>query len=275
MNKFSIFPYLCLVLCLTIWSCGNDPSPNTAVNDVVEKKLIASATTEPATPKTPPIVKPVKAGNEDLLEIDVDQMSKNANKEEEVATTDKKADLDNEKKEKEAAAKRKRDEERKKRKEREKQKAEAAKEYSTTSNSSAIKEKTRTSSNAKIQFDQKTLKYGMIMQGDKIDRQFKFRNTGTSDLLIENVTASCGCTQPSYPFIPIPPGETGVIGVNFNSTGKLGPQKPTITVTTNGSPRTVKLYLDGFVDAERAKDQVKKGNTEPINIIDEEDLDKQ
>lgn len=270
MDKISVFPYLCLVLCLTIWSCSNDPAPKTTSKDVVENNLIAAATTESATPKAPPIVKPVKAGDEDLLEIDVDQMSKDASKADE---KDEKAEAA--KKEKEAAAKRKRDEERRKKRALEKEKAAAAKEYNTTSNSTSIKSQTKSSLNAKIQFEQKTLKYGMIMQGDKIDRQFKFKNVGTTDLLIENVTASCGCTQPSYPFIPIPPGETGIIGVNFNSTGKLGPQKPTITVTTNGKPRTVKLYLDGFVDAERAKDQVKKENKTPINIIDEEELEKQ
>lgn len=114
----------------------------------------------------------------------------------------------------------------------------------------------------KMSFDQTTFNYGMIMQGDEINHKFRFVNTGKSELVITNATASCGCTQPSYPFIPIAPGEEGFIGVNFNSTGKLGPQKPTITITTNASPKTYKLYLDGFVDAERAKDQGTKKENE-------------
>ncbi|NNE30228.1 MAG: DUF1573 domain-containing protein, partial [Saprospiraceae bacterium] len=66
---------------------------------------------------------------------------------------------------------------------------------------------------------------------------------------IKEVRASCGCTQPSYPFLPILPGEEGAIGVRFDSKGKLGKQKPVITVVTNADPKIYKLFLDGFVDA--------------------------
>ena len=114
----------------------------------------------------------------------------------------------------------------------------------------------------KISFAATTYDYGVIMQGDKVEHQFQFKNKGDAELLIKNVTASCGCTQPTYPFIPIPPGEEGSIGVVFDSKGKLGRQKPTITVVTNARPSTHKLYLEGFVDAERAKEPVQPDSTE-------------
>ena len=103
------------------------------------------------------------------------------------------------------------------------------------------------------------------MQGDKIEHKFSFKNTGKADLVIKNVTASCGCTQPSYPFVPIAPGEEGFIGVVFDSKGKLGKQKPTITVVTNARPHTYKLYLDGFVDAQRVGEETKKKEEEQGN----------
>ncbi len=103
----------------------------------------------------------------------------------------------------------------------------------------------------KLKFDKKTHDYGVIMQGEKVEYQFKFTNTGKSDLVIKDATATCGCTQPSYPFIPIAPGEEGYIGVVFDTKGKLGKQKPAVTIVTNASPKTYKLYLDGFVDAQR------------------------
>ncbi|HHH50294.1 MAG TPA: DUF1573 domain-containing protein, partial [Saprospiraceae bacterium] len=78
----------------------------------------------------------------------------------------------------------------------------------------------------KISFKETSYEFGLINQGDEIQHKFEFKNTGDKDLLISNVTATCGCTQPSYPFVPIPPGETGFIGVVYNSKGKLGTQKP-------------------------------------------------
>lgn len=114
----------------------------------------------------------------------------------------------------------------------------------------------------KVSFDSKSFDYGVIMQGDKVEHNFKFTNTGKADLVIKNVKASCGCTQPTYPFIPIKPGKEGSIGVIFDSTGKLGRSLPTITVVTNARPSTYTLKLTGFVDAERAKDQPEQAKEE-------------
>ena len=101
---------------------------------------------------------------------------------------------------------------------------------------------------SKIAFEKTVYEYGTIKQGEVVKHDFKFTNTGNAPLVIKKVDASCGCTFPSYPFIPIEPGKEGTIGVTFNSTGKIGPQKPTITVVTNGRPRTLKLNLDGYVE---------------------------
>lgn len=107
----------------------------------------------------------------------------------------------------------------------------------------------------KATFAATTYNYGRIMQGDEVEHNFTFTNNGKADLLITNVSASCGCTHPSYPFIPIAPGEEGTIGVFFDSKGRLGRQSSTITVVTNARPTTYKLKLEGYVDAERAVEQ--------------------
>ena len=101
---------------------------------------------------------------------------------------------------------------------------------------------------AKMKFEKDIFEFGKIKQGDKVTYNFKFKNTGDAPLVIKNVDVSCGCTFPSYPFVPIQPGEEGVIGVIFNSEHKVGRQKPTVTVITNARPRTHKLYLKGFVE---------------------------
>ena len=99
-----------------------------------------------------------------------------------------------------------------------------------------------------IKFDETTYKFGRIKEGEKVKHDFNFKNVGDAALVIKKVDVSCGCTFPSYPFIPIEPGETGKIGVTFNSEHKLGRQKPTVTIITNASPRTYKLYLEGVVE---------------------------
>jgi len=110
----------------------------------------------------------------------------------------------------------------------------------------AVKKKVK--KRAKIKFDELVHKYGTITTGDKVSHQFKFKNTGNAPLVIKSVDVSCGCTFPSYPFLPIEPGEEGAIDVTFDSTNKVGRQKPTVTVVTNGRPRTIKLNLEGFVE---------------------------
>lgn len=100
---------------------------------------------------------------------------------------------------------------------------------------------------AKMEFEESTYDFGEIKEGEIIEYKFKFRNDGESNLEIRNVTATCGCTQPSFPFLPIAPGEEGYIGVTFNSTGKVGTQKPTVTVYSTAEPRTHKLYFTGYV----------------------------
>jgi len=110
------------------------------------------------------------------------------------------------------------------------------------------KAKPKPKKRSKIAFNETSHQFGTIKQGDVVKYDFKFKNKGNAPLVIKNVDVSCGCTFPSYPFIPIEPGKEGTIGVTFDSKGKIGPQKPTITVVTNGRPRTLKLNLQGVVE---------------------------
>ena len=113
-----------------------------------------------------------------------------------------------------------------------------------------------------MDFDSKSFDYGTVAQGDKVTHTFRFTNNGDADLIIKKAEASCGCTMPSYPFIPIKPGETGTISVTFNTTGKLGKQRPNISVISNAYPRTQTLYLEGYVAdkiAETSSDLIEEG----------------
>ena len=45
-----------------------------------------------------------------------------------------------------------------------------------------------------IEFESLTYDGGTVLEGEKVTHAFVFRNTGKSDLVLENVKASCGCT---------------------------------------------------------------------------------
>ena len=87
-------------------------------------------------------------------------------------------------------------------------------------------------SGAEINFETSTIDYGIISNGSDGQRIFSFSNSGNTDLIIQNVQSSCGCTVPKKPDGPIAPGKSSEIIVIYD-TNRIGPFRKTITVTTN------------------------------------------
>jgi hypothetical protein len=100
---------------------------------------------------------------------------------------------------------------------------------------------------AVIEFEKTNHDFGTITQGEQAEYSFKFRNTGTTDLLISNAQASCGCTVPEYSKEPIKPGAQGVIKVIFNSDYRLDAFEKAVTVTANTKPLETVLIIRGFI----------------------------
>lgn len=101
---------------------------------------------------------------------------------------------------------------------------------------------------ASIQFLKDKIDFGTIKEDAIYETSFEFTNTGTADLVIIDADASCGCTLPTIPKEPIKPGEKAKIDVKYTAANKVGPQKPIITIFTNGKPSSVKLQLEGWVE---------------------------
>jgi Protein of unknown function (DUF1573) len=101
---------------------------------------------------------------------------------------------------------------------------------------------------ARIKFLKDKIDFGTIKEDSIVEKTFEFTNVGNTDLVVINATGSCGCTIPTYPNTPIRPGDKGSIVVKFTAKNKFGPQKPTVTVTTNATPRLSKIQLDGWVE---------------------------
>lgn len=101
---------------------------------------------------------------------------------------------------------------------------------------------------ASIKFDEDLYDFGTISQGDIVEHTYEFTNTGDVPLIIENASASCGCTVPEWPKDPIAPGEKGKIQVKYDSKGKQGPQDKQITIRANTNPNFTKVSLKGNVN---------------------------
>ena len=98
-----------------------------------------------------------------------------------------------------------------------------------------------------ITFKETTFDFGKIKDGDVAKHEYTFTNTGKEPLIISDAKGSCGCTVPTWPKDPIAPGKTGVIHVEFNSKGKLGPQSKRVTLTANTNPAQTFLTIKGEV----------------------------
>jgi hypothetical protein len=104
----------------------------------------------------------------------------------------------------------------------------------------------------KIEFENKVFDFGTIKEGDSPSSEFKFKNTGKSDLVIRKVKATCGCTAVEPATKVISPGATSKIDVTFRSRGKKGVQNKTVTVITNDPENpTVSLKVSGNVTPEQ------------------------
>ena len=67
------------------------------------------------------------------------------------------------------------------------------------------------------------------------------------DLIISNVSASCGCTATKYTKEAVPPGEEGVITVTFDSRKRRGFQNKAVTVSANTQPNRTVLRIKAKV----------------------------
>ena len=100
--------------------------------------------------------------------------------------------------------------------------------------------------------------FGDIQPGAVVKHTFEFTNTGKSPLLIENATASCGCTTPNWTKEPIQPGEKGTIDVQFDSHGKTGIQNKEVAIQANTQPSITKVVIKANVLPEGANGPVRQ-----------------
>ena len=100
---------------------------------------------------------------------------------------------------------------------------------------------------AQIKFEKSSHNFGEVHQGEKVEKVFIFKNTGTIPLLLSNVLSTCGCTIPEWPKEPIPPGEEREIKVVFDATAKIGRQNKVITIRSNSKDGDCQIRISAMV----------------------------
>lgn len=113
--------------------------------------------------------------------------------------------------------------------------------------------------------------FGKIKQGVPVTYYFEITNTSDKPVVVENASASCGCTVPEKPTQPIMPGKTDKLKVVFNA-GAVGPINKDIYIKLANIADQKVVHISGEVvaadvfetlpkeDVKATKDQPTKAN---------------
>lgn len=75
----------------------------------------------------------------------------------------------------------------------------------------------QTSPDEVVKMNTETHNFGKIKQGVPVSFIFEIKNISNKPIVVENTSASCGCTTPEKPEGPIMPGEVGKVKVQYNA----------------------------------------------------------
>jgi hypothetical protein len=99
-----------------------------------------------------------------------------------------------------------------------------------------------------LSFNEIVFNFGNIQESSGLQtHKFEFTNTGGEPVIIQNVTASCGCTTPDWTKEPVMPGQKGFVSAAYNPAGRPGSFEKYLTVQSNTVPPTTKLTISGIV----------------------------
>jgi hypothetical protein len=99
--------------------------------------------------------------------------------------------------------------------------------------------------------------FGKIKQGVPVTFNFEFKNISDKPVVVENASASCGCTVPEKPEKPIGPGETGKIKVQFNAAA-VAPFNKDVYIKLAGVDQPKTVHISGEVVAATDNTAAKK-----------------
>jgi hypothetical protein len=118
-----------------------------------------------------------------------------------------------------------------------------------------------------IKLNSETYNFGKIKQGVPVTTFFTVTNKSDKPVVLETVTASCGCTTPEWSKEPVAPGGTTQIKVGYNAAA-VAPFTKDITVRLAGIQEPKIIHITGEVlstdafEAYTKTDEYKKNEAE-------------
>lgn len=88
--------------------------------------------------------------------------------------------------------------------------------------------------------------FGKIKQSVPVTTYFEITNTSDKPIVIENVSASCGCTTPEWERPPVAPGATSKIKVGYNAAA-IGTFTKDVFIKLAGVTETKNIKITGEV----------------------------
>lgn len=106
--------------------------------------------------------------------------------------------------------------------------------------------------NNSIDFNTTLLDLGVVPEhGGLVKAEYILTNNTNGPIIINKVTASCGCTSPEWTKSPIEPGKTGVISVAYNPKNTSGEFAKSIFVYTSFQTSPYTLHIKGMVEIDK------------------------
>lgn len=90
--------------------------------------------------------------------------------------------------------------------------------------------------------------FGKVVANRRLTKEFRVRNFGAADLVIEKVTASCNCTETRVESKVVKPGASTALNVAFETRSTPGPIEGTIAIRSNDAVQgTVEVKIRAMV----------------------------
>jgi hypothetical protein len=89
--------------------------------------------------------------------------------------------------------------------------------------------------------------FGKVVAGQIVKHDYEIQNTGNADLIIKNVSASCGCTAATPEKTTLKPGEKGNVRIDLDTSKREGNLTRTVTLFSNDPSepnRTITLLVN-------------------------------
>ncbi len=99
-----------------------------------------------------------------------------------------------------------------------------------------------------IKVNTETHNFGKIKQGTPVTFSFEIKNVSDAPVVVENTSASCGCTTPEKITEPIAPGSSAKLKVQYNAAA-AGPFTKDVFIKLAGVEQPKVVHITGEVVA--------------------------